>query len=327
MPLETATYISDLVASNPASSDGLNQADDHMRLIKAVVKNTFPNLTGPVTATQGYINSLMTGVSQLAATGAFFRVNDYIYSPGVGRTNFINDNGSGTQKSVLELVGQSGSLPLAWVRGNLTVDNTVTALSLSGAGIAPIGSIVIWPSDTLPPSNEGVWAWCNGQQVSRTTYATAFSRISTLYGAGDGSTTFNLPNYQEVALVGKSTMGGASSPGLLNSISSGLKGVLNGLFGANQKTLTATNLPPYTPQGTIVSTDSGHTHQAYQPTQTRNDGTSTASFFAFATQQNTTTGYANITSTFTGTPAPGQNSTPFDTVQPSRATNYIIRLA
>jgi hypothetical protein len=39
MPLETATHITDLVVTNPANSDGLNQADDHMRLIKAVLLN------------------------------------------------------------------------------------------------------------------------------------------------------------------------------------------------------------------------------------------------------------------------------------------------
>lgn len=54
------------------------------------------------------------------------------------------------------------------------------------------GSIKLWISAT-PPGN---WALCNGQAVSRSQYATLFSRIGTTYGAGDGSTTFNLPNLQ-----------------------------------------------------------------------------------------------------------------------------------
>lgn len=57
MALESATYINDLNASNPASSDSLKEADDHLRLVKQVIKNTFPNITGPVTATQGSLNS------------------------------------------------------------------------------------------------------------------------------------------------------------------------------------------------------------------------------------------------------------------------------
>jgi microcystin-dependent protein len=57
MALESATYINDLNASNPASSDSLKEADDHLRLVKQVIKNTFPNITGPVTAAQGALNS------------------------------------------------------------------------------------------------------------------------------------------------------------------------------------------------------------------------------------------------------------------------------
>ena len=58
MALETGTYINSLVASNPVSTDGIAQADDHMRLIKSTVKATFPNITGAVTANHTEINVL-----------------------------------------------------------------------------------------------------------------------------------------------------------------------------------------------------------------------------------------------------------------------------
>lgn len=48
MPLETATYISDLVPSNPAASDLLSGADDHMRLIKSTLQATLAH-TGQIT--------------------------------------------------------------------------------------------------------------------------------------------------------------------------------------------------------------------------------------------------------------------------------------
>lgn len=57
MPLESALYISDLNVANPASTDSVAQADDHIRLIKAAIKTTFPNITGPVTATQAALNN------------------------------------------------------------------------------------------------------------------------------------------------------------------------------------------------------------------------------------------------------------------------------
>lgn len=60
------------------------------------------------------------------------------------------------------------------------------------------GSIQVWPGSTAP---EG-WLLCNGQAVSRTTYANLFSVLGTTYGQGDGSTTFNVPD-----LTGRVPMG------------------------------------------------------------------------------------------------------------------------
>lgn len=57
MALETAVYLNQLNSSNPLSTDVVSQADDHLRLIKQVLLNTFPNVTGPVTATQGLLSS------------------------------------------------------------------------------------------------------------------------------------------------------------------------------------------------------------------------------------------------------------------------------
>lgn len=49
------------------------------------------------------------------------------------------------------------------------------------------------------------WLQCNGATVSRTTYARLFKKIGTKYGAGDGSTTFNLPDLQHRVLEGTNT--------------------------------------------------------------------------------------------------------------------------
>jgi microcystin-dependent protein len=57
MALENATYVNGLVPSNPLSTDTVAQADDHLRLIKQVLVNTFPNLSGPVTSSQATLNS------------------------------------------------------------------------------------------------------------------------------------------------------------------------------------------------------------------------------------------------------------------------------
>jgi len=56
MGLETGTYISDFVTTNPLGSDAKSTADDHIRLIKSFVKATFPNVTGAVTPTHTELN-------------------------------------------------------------------------------------------------------------------------------------------------------------------------------------------------------------------------------------------------------------------------------
>lgn len=61
MALETANTINQLVASNPLGTDSKSQGDDHIRLIKKTLRNTFPNITGPITVTEAAINGLGTG--------------------------------------------------------------------------------------------------------------------------------------------------------------------------------------------------------------------------------------------------------------------------
>jgi len=70
--------------------------------------------------------------------------------------------------------------------------------------IAPVGSILIWPGagDVAPTK----YLWCQGQAISRTTYAGLFAVLGTTYGAGDGSTTFALPNLKGRIPVGRDTM-------------------------------------------------------------------------------------------------------------------------
>jgi microcystin-dependent protein len=59
------------------------------------------------------------------------------------------------------------------------------------------GSILMFGSDVIP---DGYLA-CNGATISRTTYADLFAVIGTRFGVGDGSTTFNLPNYTTARMI------------------------------------------------------------------------------------------------------------------------------
>lgn len=101
MALETGTYISDLDVLNPTSTDPKAQGDDHLRLIKSTVKNTFPQLTGPVNATQAEINRLV-GLNAPAVgttttqtlTNKTISVDSNTVS-GVAASSFVLSNASG----------------------------------------------------------------------------------------------------------------------------------------------------------------------------------------------------------------------------------------
>ena len=62
----------------------------------------------------------------------------------------------------------------------------------------PVGTALPFCSATLPAG----WLECNGAAISRTTYPLLFSAIGTTWGAGDGSTTFTLPDFRHRVLAG-----------------------------------------------------------------------------------------------------------------------------
>jgi hypothetical protein len=74
MSLETGTYISDLVATNPLATDPKSQGDDHLRFIKSTLLATFPNVTGAVTPTHtelNYVDGVTSSIqTQLDTKGA-----------------------------------------------------------------------------------------------------------------------------------------------------------------------------------------------------------------------------------------------------------------
>lgn len=59
-------------------------------------------------------------------------------------------------------------------------------------GALEVGTIMAYPTNSAPSG----WLHCNGQAVSRTTYSELYATIGVWYGNGDGSTTFNVPDYR-----------------------------------------------------------------------------------------------------------------------------------
>ncbi len=112
--------------------------------------------------------------------------------------------------------------------GDLTVNGNFNLL--------PAGTMVMYGGAAAP----GGWLLADGSAVSRTTYATLFAAIGTTYGAGDDSTTFNLPDFRRRVAVGA---GGTGTATLGNAV--GNKG------GEESHTLTIAEMPAHSHTGTV----------------------------------------------------------------------------
>ena len=114
----------------------------------------------------------------------------------------------------------------------------------NGGGMQiPIGGIVDFASAGTPPLG---WLLCGGQAVSRATYAVLFGVIGTLYGAGDGVATFNLPDCRGRVVAGRDDMGGVVA-GRISAMFNGT--VLGGTGGAERHTLIAAQMPSHAHSG------------------------------------------------------------------------------
>lgn len=99
---------------------------------------------------------------------------------------------------------------LTWPAGSIYYDSTSSTIRWyngtawadlntgSGTVSMPTGTLQPWTGSSVPSG----WLICNGAAVSRSTYSSLFGVISTRFGSGDGSTTFNLPDLQGYQLVG-----------------------------------------------------------------------------------------------------------------------------
>jgi len=124
----------------------------------------------------------------------------------------------------------------------LTTDGAgqLSFTALGAANTFVSGMLMPYAGATAPTG----WLLCYGQAVNRTTYADLFAVVGTTYGAGDGSTTFDLPDLRGRVVAGKDDMGGTSANRLTSSANGDLNGDGLGNSGGSQThTLALTELP------------------------------------------------------------------------------------
>lgn len=138
-----------------------------------------------------------------------YLINKIVGGDGVSTTE-TGDGGDEDITLAVDLATDPGlEMSSNQLRVKIKTDGGVTRDSdgLSVSFPLPTGGMMIWTTDTAPTG----WLLCYGQAVSRTTYSALFAVVSTTFGVGDGSTTFNLPDLRGRFPLGQDDMGGASA--------------------------------------------------------------------------------------------------------------------
>ena len=129
----------------------------------------------------------------------------------------------------------TGTTAVTQTAGDLSTKLATTAfVGTAIQSAVPTGTILMWPTATAPSG----YLYCNGIAVSRATYSALFALIGTTFGAGDGSSTFNLPNYVSRFPIGAGSIAAVGATG-------GTKDAV---------------LPSHTHSTTTIVSDPGHQH-------------------------------------------------------------------
>ena len=140
MGLETGTYIDSLNTSNPGATDSVAQGDDHIRLLKSTIKNSFPNITGAMTATHTELN-LLDGCT--ANTTELNYVD--IATLGTAEASKALTVDANLDVTGIRNITATGALSVA---SGTVGGNTIATL----ANIYPVGSIYMNASDSTNPA-------------------------------------------------------------------------------------------------------------------------------------------------------------------------------
>ena len=234
MALETNAngFIDGLVATNPAATDALSQADDHIRLLKSSIKATFPSITGAVNATHTELNIVDGSTS---ATSTTLVDADRLV---------VNDDGTMVQVSLSDLrtyLTSNLAITSSMITdGTISTDDiaagAITAAKLA-TGAAFVSGMIMPYAGTSAPTG---WLMCYGQAVASATYGDLYTAIGTTYG-GD-ATNFNVPDLRGRVIAGQDDMGGSSA----NRLTSPINGdTLGATGGSESHTLTTSEIPAH----------------------------------------------------------------------------------
>lgn len=174
-----------------------------------------------------------------------------VVTGGVGITGNLNVNGLTNFNNNVTVTGNlvTSTMPI----GTSNTHVATTAFVINNA--VPTGSLLMWSTTAAPTG----YVFCDGSAVSRTTYAALFAVIGTTFGSGNGSTTFNLPNYNNRTPVGAGGLyalgvtGGSKDANVVSHTHTLSGGNVSGTFVTGVSTTTSSPLPTGGAVTTITS--------------------------------------------------------------------------
>jgi len=175
----------------------------------------------------------------------------------LGSTLTVPYGGTGVTSSTAYAVICGGTTSTGAHQSVASVGTAGQVLTSNGAGALPTfqntnpfasGMLMPYAGSSAPSG----WLLCYGQAISRTTYSDLFAAIGTTYGAGDTTTTFNVPDLRGRSLFGQDNMGG-SAASRLTTAGSGVDGTTLGASGGNQALASHTHTYSGTSDSTTIS--------------------------------------------------------------------------
>ncbi|HAX91245.1 MAG TPA: hypothetical protein DCY07_03430, partial [Rhodospirillaceae bacterium] len=220
----------------------------------------FSPASGVVSVTSLGTERLRVGANGAVTVGA-----------GAARDGVVLDLVAGTGTALSSMILPQDTLenrPTAGIAGMLrynTSNNTFEGfngtewITLSPTTGSIIGEVKVWPTETVPAG----YLECRGQAVDRVAYADLFAVIGTTYGVGDGSTTFNLPDYRGEFLRGWAH-GTTNDPDKATRTNSG-GGVTGDHVGTKQTSALATHTNSVDPPVASSDVVAAHGHTVDPP--------------------------------------------------------------
>jgi len=170
----------------------------------------------------------------------------------------VASGGTGATSATAYAVLCGGTTSTGAHQSVASVGTSGQVLTSNGAGTLPTFQSAFISGMLMPYAGSSApsgWLLCYGQAISRSTYADLFAAIGTTYGAGDTTTTFNVPDLRGRSAFGKDNMGGTAAS-RLTTAGSGVDGSTLGASGGDQA------LASHTHTATSTVTDPTHLHSA-----------------------------------------------------------------